>query len=196
MKWLMPVTWWLVALLVWPGVAGADSDLKVSGAVVSGGPVTLPLAPGAPAVTLIVSLGLGTIQVPVSITPLTLIEAEEGVPITLVDGDRVEVEAVPGAGVLVASKVEVEDFPEVELRGVAQGLPPGGGSLPVAPGGTLDFALVLIGVSVPVRVTGTTRVEAGLSILANGAVVKVEGSMRDGRVVATQLEGNSGTDDH
>ena len=192
MKRRVLAAWWLAALLVLPGVAGADSDIKVAGAVVSGGPVTLPLAPGASAVTLIVSMGLGTIQVPVSITPQTVIEAEEGVPITLVDGDRVEVEAVPGSGVLVASKLEVEDFPEVELRGVAQGLPSGGASLPVAPGGTLDFALVLIGVSVPVRVTGTTRVEVGLSTLANGAVVKVEGSMRDGRVAATEIEGNSG----
>jgi len=41
-------------------------------------------------------------------------------------------------------------------------------------------------------VTGTTRVEVGLSTLANGAVVKVEGSMRDGRVAATEIEGNSG----
>ena len=181
-------------LLLCPSLARADSDLKLEG-FVSALPtaLTLPLAPGAPPVTVTLSLGIPAVTLQFKITPGTEIEAQRPLPVTLVNGDRVEVTAVVTAGALVATKLELAEFPELELRGKAGGLT-GGVTLPLAPRSTLDFTLDLGigGTPLPVRLTGDTKVEGakedeGGFTLVNGATIQIEGVVRDSRIVITEI---------
>ena len=178
----------------WAGIAGAASDVKVAGIVDvlpagSGGTLTLPLAPGAAPVDLLVSLGAPSLQVLVQITPATVITAESGLPVTITDGDRVKAEAMVVGSVLRASKLEVEKFPEIELIGTAKGLPASGVTLPLPVGQTLDFvvSLSVSGADMSVRMTGATRVEHGPLTLVNGAVVQVESVLQNFHVVVTEI---------
>jgi hypothetical protein len=181
-------------LLTLPAASRAASDLSLAGLADAlpagpGGSLTLPLAPGSAAVTLIVSLGVPALPIPVEITAATVVESPLPVPVTVVDGDRVKVEVAQVQGVLRASKIEVENFPDIKLVGTVKGLPASGVTLPLPAGSTVDF-IVSLGVSsadVPVRVTSTTRIEAGPLTLGNGTLVEVEAVMYDFALLATAL---------
>jgi hypothetical protein len=60
-----------------------------------------------------------------AITPATQVEVEHALaPVTIADGDALEIEARLVGAVFEATRVEVDDFPELKLRGTVQGLPP------------------------------------------------------------------------
>ncbi len=177
-------------LLLCPSLARADADIKLEGFVesVPGGALTLPPATD---VAITLSLGIPAVSLQVHVTPGTAIEAQ---PVTLVKGDRVQVEAVVTAGTLVATKLELADFPELELKGTAGGLPTDGVTLPLAPGSTQDFTLDLGigGAPLAVRLTGDTKVEgekvdgAGFK-LSNGDTIQIEAIVRDSRIVIADI---------
>jgi hypothetical protein len=115
----------------------------------------------------------------------------------LVDGDAVKVKMAVAGSVLRASRLEVEAFPELELTGLAAGLPPAGVTLPLGPGTTLDFVVSLgtSGVNVPVRLTASTKVHDAPTIIRNGDLVRVETVVRGGFVVATEIKEGGDDDD-
>ena len=62
--------------------------------------------------------------------------------------------------VIRATKLELEEFPEIEVRGTASNLPAGGVTLPVPSGTTIHFTVTLVaGVDVPVVLTEPTKAE-------------------------------------
>ena len=183
----------------WPGIAPAASTLKVSGFVdVSplgpGGTLPLPLAPGTPPATIQVQFGIPAFQATIQITPSTTVESETGRPVTLTDGDRVKVEAVIENGVIRATKLELEEFPELHMTGTAGSLPAAGVVLPLPHGATVDFTLTLTpGINVQATLTENTKVEHGPVTLTNGGVVRVEGVVRNGKMLVTEI---SAGEDH
>ncbi len=154
----------------------------------AGGALTLPLPPGSPPVIVNLSLGIPSIQILVTITSETDIDAEDGLPITVVDGDLVEIELKPGASGLVATELKVREFPELELEGTALGVPATGVSLPLPSGITIDFVISLFGFELPLRVTGETQVKNGPLSLFNGVPIRIEGAIRDFVIVVTEIE--------
>ena len=170
-----------------PALAAAE-DVKISGTVVSGGPLLLPLAPSAAPVAIVVSLGLGALQIAVVVPPAPIPDSKEAPPIMLTQGDRVEIEAAVTAGGLQATKLEVADFPELEFFGPAQGLPPSGIILPLAPGTTVDFAVLFAGLALPVRLTASTLVKGAATSLANGQIVDIEARIAGDRLLVTTIE--------
>ena len=183
-----------LALSSWPSAWASNSELKLAGLADvpptgPGGALTLTLASGSPPVTLLVSLGEPPVLIAVQITPSTAIQAETALPVTLVDGDRVKIEGLLTGGVLQATKLEIEDFPELQLPGTAQGLPASGVALPLPSGASVVFTLSLGSAgSVPVRVTSSTRIDEGPAVLMNGASIQVEGNLLNSVVEATELD--------
>jgi hypothetical protein len=166
----------------------SDSDVKVEGFLEAPAALTLPLPAGAPPVTALVSLGLPAIQIPFVITATTPVEVEDGLaPATVVAGDRIEIEARLAGGIFQATRVKIEDFPELELRGTAQGVP-GAVTLPLPPGAALDFTLVLgtSGLALPVRLTAATRLRDGPFVLGNGTRMEIDGIVRGLQIVITE----------
>jgi hypothetical protein len=196
----------LGALVVGPGVARADSDgegsdeithLSLEGFVDAppsgaGGSLPLPLAPGAPPVIVTLTFGVPAVQVLVTISPETRIRGETGLPtpITLVDGDRVKIDVRVVGNTLQARRLRLEEFPELKLRGLAQGIPGGSVPLPLAAGTVVDFNIALGGstVTLPVRVTSFTKIEDGSFTLNNGDAVEVKALVNDFLIVATKIE--------
>jgi len=79
------------------GAAPASALLKLAGFVDvppdgAGGTLTLPLAQGASPVTIHVTFGVPGVSIPVEITRTTQIEFDDGLPVTIGDGDRIRVE--------------------------------------------------------------------------------------------------------
>lgn len=158
-----------------------------------GDSLTLPLPPGASPVTINVNLGTPTVSVPVVITPSTEIETEEGIPlpITLTDGDRVKVEFEIVGTAIVADKLELADFPEVEVRCIVSGVPGGSLGLPLgatASPVTVTCTLDASGVAFPITITNSTRVEGGSFLLVNGALVEIEAIVMNGQVTVTEIK--------
>jgi hypothetical protein len=177
----------LLLLIPWPGLASADeSDFKLKGfADVPGSSLSLPTASP---VTINITFGIPSVTVPVQITPSTKIKSELPPPVTLADGDRVKVKARVVGNALVASRLEVEAFPEVEVIGTVSGLPDGPVMLPLAGTDTVDFALKLVSnVELPIHLTSSTKVEHGSLTIQNGDTVEVEAAVRDNMLVATQI---------
>lgn len=195
----LPVLALLVLLLgAAPGMASDDSDIRVRGfADVPAGGLLLPLPADDPPVTINVTFGIPSLTIPVQITPSTKIKSEFGTPVRLVVGDAVKVKMVLAGNVLRASRLEVEAFPELELTGLAKGLPATGVALPLDPGTTLDFIVSLgsSGVDIPVRVTASTKVHHAPLTIRNGDVLRVEAVVRSGFVVATGIKEGPGPDD-
>jgi hypothetical protein len=176
------------------GAAPASALLKLAGFVDvppdgAGGTLTLPLAQGASPVTIHVTFGVPGVSIPVEITRTTQIEFDDGLPVTIGDGDRIRVEAVVNGGVIRAVKLEIDEFPDLELRGTASGLPAGGVNLPLAAGATVNFIVTLgsSDVDVPVRLTDKTRIRGGHFTLQNGDPVRVEAAVRNNAIVATEI---------
>ena len=187
----------LLAVLfgVWSGTASADAEMKLGGFADvlpsgAGGTLSLPLAPGATPVTINLTFGVPSLTIPVEITHSTHVESETGLPVTLTDGDRVTVEAIVVQGVLRASKLKIDEFPELELNGTVKGLPAAGVTLPLAAGTTVDLTVTLgtSAIDVPVRLTSKTKVH-GLSLtIHNGDRVKIEAGVQNNLVVATEIK--------
>lgn len=181
----------LLLLIPWPGLASADeADLKLKGfADVPGTSLSLPPAS---TVTINITFGIPSVTIPVQVTPSTKIKSDLGPPVTLADGDSVKVKARVVGNALVASRLEVETFPEAEVTGIVSGLPAGGVMLPLPAGSTVDFVLQLVsGVNLPIRLTSSTKVdhESMMTTLTinNGDTLEVEAAVRDNRLVATQV---------
>jgi hypothetical protein len=182
----------LLLLVPWPGLASADeADIKLKGfADVPGRSLSLPTAS---TVTINITFGIPSVTVPVQITPSTQIKSELGPPVTLAHGDSVKVKARVEGNALVASRLEVEAFPELEVIGTVSGLPDGGVTLPLAANtNPVDFMLQLVsGVDLPIRLTSSTKVDHGSMMMTltinNGDTLEVEAAVRDNRLVATQV---------
>jgi hypothetical protein len=180
-----------VLAVSWSGTVSADAEIKLAGfADVPGTTLSLPLAPGATPVTVNLKFGVPNLTIPVEITHSTHVESETGLPVTLTDGDRVTVEAVMVQGVLRASRLKVDEFPELELSGTAGGLPSAGVTLPLAAGATVDFIVTLgaSGIDVPVRLTDKTKFHGPSLTIHNGDKVQVEAGVQNNLVVATELK--------
>ncbi len=182
----------LLSLLLgpWAGTASADAELKLAGfAQGTGGSLSLPLPAGASPVTIHVTFGIPSVTIPVEIAPSTHVESTTGLPVTLTDGDRITVEAQVVQGLIRASRLQLEEFPELELSGSAKGLPAAGVTLPLAAGTTVDFTVTLgaSGVDVPVRLTANTKFHGPSLTIRNGDPVRVEAGVRNNAIVATEI---------
>jgi len=187
----------LVVMLVvvfgaWSGNASADAELKLAGFADvpgSGGTLSLPLDPGAAPVIINLTFGVPSLTIPVEITNSTHIESDTGLPVTITDGDRVTVEAQVIQGVLRASQLKVDEFPELELHGTVKGLA-SGVTLPLAANVTADLIVTLdaSGIDVPVRLTSKTKFHGQSLTIENGDKVKVEAGVQNNHVVATEIK--------
>ena len=179
----------------WSGIAWADAEMKLAGFADvppsgDGGTLSLPLAPGATPVTINLTFGVPSLKIPVEITHSTHVESETGLPVALTDGDRVTVEAIVVQGVLRASRLKVDEFPELELNGTATGLPASGVTLPLAAGTTVDLIVTLgtSSIDVGVRLTSKTKIHPPSLTIENGDKVKVEAGVQNNLVVATEIK--------
>jgi hypothetical protein len=179
----------------WSGTASADAEMKLAGFADvppsgAGGTLSLPLAAGATPVTINLTFGVPSLKVPVEITHSTHVESETGLPVAVTDGDRVTVEAIVVQGVLRASRLKVDEFPELELNGTVKGLPAAGVTLPLAAGATADLVVTLgtSGIDVPVRLTSKTKVHGQSLTIDNGDKVKIEAGVQNNLVVATEIK--------
>jgi hypothetical protein len=192
----------LVAVLVGPpaNLAWADSDdhddrgreMTIAGFADvpgTGGTLQLPLAADAAPITINITLGIPSVTIPVQVTAKTKVKSDFGLPVTLVDGDRIKVDAHVVGTALQADKIEVEAFPEVELIGTAKGLPAAGITLPLAAGATQNFVITLgaSGVDVPVRLTSNTKIRGHLTALHNGDAIQIEAAVRNNAIVITEI---------
>ena len=180
---------------VWSATASADAEMKLAGFADvppsgAGGTLSLPLAVGATPVTINLTFGVPSLTIPVQITHSTRVESETGLPVTLTDGDRVTVEAVVVQGVLRASELKIDEFPELELNGTVKGLPAAGVTLPLAAGATVDLIVTLgtSAIDVPVRLTSKTKVHGQSLTIHNGDRVRIEAGVQNNLVVATEIK--------
>ena len=188
----------LALLLGCAAAMAADSEIKVKGfADVPGPSLVLPLAAGAPPVTIDVTFGVPSVTIPVQITPATKIKTKSGRPISVADGDAIKVEMVVVGSVLRATKLALEAFPELELVGLAGSLPAAGVTLPLAPGATVDCIVTLdtSAIDVPVRLTASTKLHDAPLTIHNGDRLRVEAVVRGGFIVATKLKVGGEDDD-
>jgi uncharacterized protein DUF5666 len=191
----------LMVLLGGPlGYAWADKDdddrgreMEIAGFVDvpgsgSGATLQLPLAAGAAPVVVNLTFGIPSVTIPVTITPATRIKPASE-PITLTDGDRIKVDMHVVGSVLQADRIQVEDFPELELIGTAKGLPAAGVTLPLAAGTTLNFVLTLgaSGVDVPVTLTAGTKIKAHTVAIHNGDPLRIEAGVRNNTIRVTEI---------
>jgi hypothetical protein len=154
----------------------------------SGATLQLPLPSGASPVVINLTFGIPSVTIPVRVTPNTRVKPASD-PITLTDGDRIKVDLHVVDQVLQADRIEVEDFPELELIGTAKSLPAAGVTLPLAPGTTLNFVITLgaSGVDVSVRLTAGTKIKAHTVAIHNGDPLRVEAGVRDNAIVVTEI---------
>ena len=185
----------LLGLIVglWSGPASADAEMTLAGFADvpgGGGPLSLPLAPGATPVTINLKFGVPSLTIPVEIVHSTHVESDTGLPVAVTDGDRVTVEASVVQGVLRASRLKVDEFPELELNGRASELPEAGVALPLGAGATVDFVVTLgtSGIDVPVRLTEKTKIRGQSLTIENGDKVKVEAGVQNNRIVSTEIK--------
>ncbi len=188
-----------LALLVSPATnpvwADDDNDnhgreMTIAGFVdVPGSTLQLPLASGAAPVVINVTLGVPNVTIPIQVTPDTRVKPASAAPLTLVDGDRIQVDARVVGNALRADRIELEAFPEVELIGTANNLPAAGITLPLAAGATQDFVITLgaSGVNVPVRLTSHTKIRGHLTSLHNGDAIQLEAGVRNNVIVITEI---------
>ena len=184
----------LVGLVIGPGsgTASADAELKLAGFADvpgSGGTLSLPLPGGTSPVIINLTFGIPSVTIPVEITHATHIGSDVDLPAALTDGDRITVEAVVVQGVVRASRLQIDEFPELELAGTAKGLPAAGVTVPLASGATADFIVTLgaSGVDVPVRLTAHTKVKGAPFTIFDGNKVQVEAGIQNNAIIATEI---------
>jgi Domain of unknown function (DUF5666) len=171
---------------------------KLLGTVdVPGDSLNLPLAPGSPNVTITLFLGgTGGPAVPITVTPNTKVEAEDdeeevSESITLTDGDLIEMRGKLQNGQLVATKIELQEFPEIEVFGSVD-VPGTSLALPLAPGSP-DVTITLFlggtgGPAVPIVVTASTRVRGGTTLtLHDNDFIEAKARLRSGQIVAVKI---------
>jgi hypothetical protein len=162
-----------------------------------GGSLTLPLAPGSPGVTITLFLGgTGGPAVPIMVTPNTKVEAEDdkeevSESITLIDGDLIEVRGKLQNGQIVATKIELQEFPEIKVFGSVD-VPGTSLTLPLAPGSPgVTITLFLGGTggpAVPIIVTPSTRVRGGTTLtLHDNDFIAAKTLLRSGQIVAVKI---------
>ena len=182
-----------------PSPAADAGDIKIRGfAAVPGTSLTLPLPNGAAPVIVEVTFGVPSVTIPVQVTSDTKITGKSrSGAVVVTDGDAVKVRAALVGNVLRASRLELEDFPELELTGLAKGLPAAGVTLPLAAGATLEFVVTLgaSGVDVPVRLTSSTKLDEKPTTIHNGDLLRVEAVVRGGHIVVTKLKTGEEEDD-
>jgi hypothetical protein len=182
-----------------PGMAADEGDIKVRGfATVPGPSLTLPLPDGAAPVTIDMTFGIPAVTIPIQVTSDTKIKTKGKSPVIVVaDGDALKIRASVVGTALRASRLELQDFPELELIGVVEGLPAAGVALPLAAGTTQDMVVQLgaSGVDVLVQLTSKTKLDKPSLTLHNGDVVRVEAVVRGGSVVVTKLKTGPDEDD-
>jgi hypothetical protein len=149
----------------------------------------LPLAAGAAPVVINMTLGVPSVTIPIQVTPDTRVKPASAAPLTLVDGDRIKVDAHVVGNALRADRIELEAFPEVELIGTAKGLPAAGITLPLAAGTTQNFVITLgaSNVDVPVQLTSKTKIRGHLTSLHNGDAIQLEAGVRNNVIVITEI---------
>lgn len=199
---------WLGALLtlvvlglggwVLPYVASAeDGKIKGLAAGLPVGGITLSAALGNSSAEFQVGFGDPAILFPVVISLTTQVEVGEGVfPATLSNGDAVEVEGSidPATGKLQVSKLELENFLELEIKALIVAIPTPGNTLtlPLAPGPsvTVTFSLAVSGVQFPMVITSETRVdESTPSLVLNvDDQVEFEAIFRDGEIRVIKIK--------
>jgi len=189
---LMAVLGSPLAQVVWADSNGDDHgrEMAISGfADVPGSTLQLPLPAGASPVVINITFGIPSVTIAVQVTTATRVKPESGLPITLTDGDRIQMDMRVVDKLLHADTIEVEAFPELELIGTAKSLPAAGVSLPLATGTTVDFNVSLgaSGVDVPVRLTANTKINGHIVALHNGDTVRVEAAVRDNKIVVTEI---------
>src|SRR5262245_11983851 len=148
----------LALLLGGAAALASDAEIKVKGfADVPNSSLVLPLPTGAAPVTIDVTFGVPSVTIPVQITPATKIKRTSNAPISIADGDAIKVEMGVVGDVLRATQLARVAFPELELVGLAEGLPDDGVALPLAPGETVDCIVTLdtSAIDVPVRLTAS-----------------------------------------
>jgi hypothetical protein len=188
----------LVAVLGSPltQAAWADSDnddhgreMTIAGfADVPASTLQLPLAAGASPVIINATFGIPSVTIAVQVTTATRVKSEFGLPVTLIDGDRIQVDMRVVGNLLRADKIVVEAFPELELIGTAKNVPDGV-TLPLAAGKTVDFLISLgaSGVDVPVRLTANTKIKGHIVAIHNGDTLRLEAAVRDNKIVVTEI---------
>jgi hypothetical protein len=106
--------------------------------------------------------------------------SETGRQVRLIDGDRVKIHGVIADDVIRATKLELEEFPEIEVRGTASNLPAGGVTLPVPSGITIHFTVTLV-------LTEHAKVE-GRHTLANDDTVRIDAVLKDNQLARRREE--------
>jgi hypothetical protein len=155
-----------------------------------GGTLVLPLSTGVAPVTVLIAVGTPPVSVPVRLDGLTSAQTNDGAALVLGDGAAVKVYVQAESGVFTAVSIDQDIRREVRVRGAVQGFAPGAAvTLPLSIGGTLDFQIALEGapaITVPVRVFSASHV-SGPIVIQNGALVEVEGLLRSGQILATDV---------
>jgi hypothetical protein len=155
--------------------------------------LNLPLGPADPAVIVVVTFGIPAVQVPVTITPDTRIRDEKGNEadvIQLTDGDRVQLGIQVIGDVLWARRLQLQEFPEVKLEGVADEVPGGAVSLPLLPSGSTTILVRLGGstLTLPVVITGQTKLDPPTFTINDGDLIRVKAIVNNLQIVAVKLE--------
>jgi hypothetical protein len=180
-----------------PYVASAeDGKIKGLAAGVPGGSISL-LTSGNPSADFQVGFGDPAILFPVVISPTTQVEVEEGsFPATLSNGDAIEVEGrITPEGKLQVSKLEMEDFLELEINAFIVDIPTLDNTLtlPMAPGSppvTVTFRLAVSSTIFPMVITPETQVEGSTPplVLNEGEQVEFEAIFRDGEIRVIKIK--------
>src|SRR5215510_6457266 len=109
-----------------------EGDILVRGFVMVPGPnLVLPLSGSA--VMIDVTFGIPAVTIPIQVTEDTKVKTKgQGQSIVIADGDAVKIKAEVDGTVLRASRLELLDFPELDLIGFVEQLPDTGLHLPLA----------------------------------------------------------------
>lgn len=179
----------LAGLALPTGAFAKENKLKGFMVNIPGGSLTLPVMSDT---VITVVLGSPLVPINITVTPATMVEREEGAgAVTLTNEDLVEVEFVITGGKAEATKLKLEDFPEVRLFCTIGGLPMGGLALPLSAGASpVDATCTLgtSGITEPITFTTATRVEGSAFVLMNGDNVEIQGRVRDNRIMVTEIE--------
>ncbi len=187
----------IVTFAVAPASAGKIHG-ELRGVVdVPGSSLTLPLAAGASNVTITLFLGgVGGPPLPITITASTKVEAEDAKDkvsgsVTVGDGDLIVVHGKLQSGAIVATKIELEKFPEIEAFGIVK-VPGSSLTLPLVAGASnVTITLAFGGVGgppLPIIVTPSTRVGGGMTLtLKDNDFIEVKAVLQSGQIVAVKI---------
>ncbi len=147
--------------------------------------------------------GTGGPAVPITVTRNTKVEAEDDREevsgnITLIDGELIEVRGKLQNGQILATKIELQEFPETKLFGSVD-VPGTSLTLPLAPGSP-DVTITLFlggtgGPAVPIVVTPSTRVRGGRTLtLQDNNFIEAKTRLLSGQILVVKI-GTQNEDD-